>query len=688
MFLVQLAALALHHAGLVHTPESEVDWRNLLRGLTLPEFPGDEPWCLCVTDRSKPAFLQAPVPMGVEVDVPVPAPDALDILITANNHEVKKEVAKKSCTDDWIFALVSLQTGASYHGRNLKRNEGNYGIARMRKPRSRAMVSLAPLGADNDFDLSLRPGRWFKRDVEILLTTRDQEFVRYAGTLGYMKENGIGLTWLPDWPVDEQLPFSSLDIWFVEVCRRIRLKLDDKDRLVAERGYSRKSRIAADHRRGVVGDPWAPVSKAGDCAFDLEGEGFTYEVLYELLISGDWEMPLLAKPAASEPTCDRLALIAEAIAKDAHKDKSLGFKSRILPIRGTIAQLLTVEAERDSFRKVGVQLHLHIQQVSSALRDSLATVTAGGNWEAADERKRERCLKRVAPVVEQFSSNVDSIFFEHLWESYEAHDSQSYKSADAIRRFRQNLVQIAKAILMEALPGLPCNPLLRPSAEAQAWILFKKTLSDHASDGSFESHPSAFDGSKNGSRINEIIWCLTERVLKLAPGPLADLRRMNPDGPGCPTFWWLAAEAGLPDIPQRAASWRQIVRILAILTPKGERSPTVQLQNREHRLGEVLCNGGDPLWLINAGKNPRPFYSQMRLARLMSTPADGRGDALEGAARMLARNRNPDVGFQCRDFVDLLLNPTAVGPIQDLARFYYSLLQSAIDIANHKGNHP
>jgi len=125
MFLVQLAALALHRAGKLDIPEQEDDWLSLVRGLT-PGFAEDEPWCLVVDDRSKPAFLQPPVPEGVKVAKPVSTPDALDLLITARNHDLKQKTARQAEAQDWVFALVSLQTGGGFGGR------GNYGVARMK----------------------------------------------------------------------------------------------------------------------------------------------------------------------------------------------------------------------------------------------------------------------------------------------------------------------------------------------------------------------------------------------------------------------------------------------------------------------------------------------------------------------------------------------------------------------------
>jgi CRISPR system Cascade subunit CasA len=51
MFLVQLAALALHRAGVGEFSTEECDWANTLRGLT-PDFADDEPWRHVVEDWS------------------------------------------------------------------------------------------------------------------------------------------------------------------------------------------------------------------------------------------------------------------------------------------------------------------------------------------------------------------------------------------------------------------------------------------------------------------------------------------------------------------------------------------------------------------------------------------------------------------------------------------------------------
>ena len=169
MFLVQLAALGLHRAGIGVLPTTEAEWVKVLRGLT-PEFPDDEPWCLVVDDWSKPAFLQPPVPAGIILKTEISTPDALDLLITSRNHDLKQRIASRAEPQDWVLSLISLQTGEGYGG------AGNQGIARMNGgSSSRPLVGLAPLSQQNGKYASPHPSSWFRRDVSTLVESRDDQ---------------------------------------------------------------------------------------------------------------------------------------------------------------------------------------------------------------------------------------------------------------------------------------------------------------------------------------------------------------------------------------------------------------------------------------------------------------------------------------------------------------------------------
>ena len=103
-FLVQLAAITLHHRGVSEPLAGEGQWRELLLALT-PNHPDGAAWHL-IAPIEGPAFLQAPVPektlAGWKDDMPTP--DSLDILITSKNHDLKQQRMRRSSIDDWVYA--------------------------------------------------------------------------------------------------------------------------------------------------------------------------------------------------------------------------------------------------------------------------------------------------------------------------------------------------------------------------------------------------------------------------------------------------------------------------------------------------------------------------------------------------------------------------------------------------------
>lgn len=457
MFLVQVAALALHRADRRNAPDTEEAWRNLLRGLT-PQFANDEPWTLVVDDWSRPAFLQPPVPDGSRLENDVPTPDALDLLITARNHDLKQAIARQSDPQDWAFALVSLQTGEGYGG------AGNQGIARMNGgSSSRTLLGLAPL-AEGTRTITPRWGPWFKRDVEVLLQTRNEE-LRQQAHLEYKPNDGIGLTWTVPWPEGAQLQLRELDIWFVDVCRRIRLRERD-GRLCGKKGNSKATRIQAKHLKGVLGDPWAPVHKIEAKSFTL-GEGdFGYRTLAKLLLgdkdSHDWLLPVLARPTAEERGQDAMVVVAAAIARG--NSKTEGFRSRVLPIGGKCAYYLSLERQREKLFQLAQEQMTEIARFDAALRYSLALAAAGGDHSKIDKNRYETTRE----ARSRFDAAVDPMFFEYLWQRREAQEDNEEAMTTQQKDFVRALFDRAKEIFETALPSIPCPSLLRPRAEVRA----------------------------------------------------------------------------------------------------------------------------------------------------------------------------------------------------------------------------
>ncbi len=176
--LCQLGALACIRSKLAAPPADAEGWRTSLRDLT-PQFPGDEPWML-VTNPDMPAFVQSPVG-ALGGFKPLDTPDELDMLVTAKNHDVKGARLLTAEPEDWLFALVTLQTMEGFLG------AGNYGISRMNGGfANRPGFSISPPGG---------VGAHVMRDIRRLIAIRDDVLQKND----FFDEDGLALVWLKPW---------------------------------------------------------------------------------------------------------------------------------------------------------------------------------------------------------------------------------------------------------------------------------------------------------------------------------------------------------------------------------------------------------------------------------------------------------------------------------------------------------
>ena len=475
MFLVQLAALALHGGRVDDIPQDEGAWAAALRALT-DEFDLDEPWDLVGDDWSRPAFLQPPVPDGVSLKNEVPSPDALDLLITARNHDLKQAVGRRARPEDWIFALVSLQTTEGYGGR------GNHGIARMNGgSSSRVMLSLAPVPGDTDSSMSPRPGSRFRRDVMVLLETRATE-IGVHDHLDYPVTGGLGLTWLAPWPEGHQLQLRELDIWFIEICRRIRL-VRDGTALLGRKGASRATRIDAKRLHGALGDPFAPVHVTEGKSLTLSGRDFGYSLLTELLLSGDWRRPVLAWPGSGEKDGRPMLLVAQALARG--NSKTEGFRSRVLPLGGSALQALG--SYRDRLHELASQQMQEIDIFNKAIGYGLALAAAGGDG----DRIRREHYAHADVARRRFDRIVDRLFFEHLWRRFEAGGQHHEALRAAQAAFVGALFDAARTVFEAALAAVPRAGIFRARTETRARGAFFGRIRYHFPETDSSAKPKA-----------------------------------------------------------------------------------------------------------------------------------------------------------------------------------------------------
>ena len=452
MFLVQLGALAMWTARQSDLPTQPGAWADLLRALT-PDHADDAPWRLVGLEATKPAFMQPPVPCGQHGKglkwSLIETPDALDLLITSRNHDLKQAVAKNASAEDWMFALVSLQTSEGFGGAK------NYGIVRMNGgSSSRPMLRLAAAG---ERDLSIDPSASWARDVGRLLQDR-RESPTALGNVG-----GPALLWCFAWPEGEQLELRKLDPWFIEVCRRVRLSQSAQSgtQLTARSGTSTQGRIDGKAFKGNVGDPWAPVEKASGKSLTLARRSFTYGLLHELLYSGNWQVPLLAQASAEDPS--DLALVAEAISRG--NSKTEGFKSRVVPVPRSVRRLFSSETAREL---AAAQME-EIKGVNQALRYAVALGAAHGAREKLEgpdstRKERQRLYGFADPATERLDSDADRLFFPSLWKRVAAANRDDGERQDAKVSFLRKLKDAGDAALDEALAALPRRAVYRERA--------------------------------------------------------------------------------------------------------------------------------------------------------------------------------------------------------------------------------
>lgn len=169
--------------------------------------------------------------------------------------------------------------------------------------------------------------------------------------------------------------------------------------------------------------------------------------------------------------------------------------------------------------------------------------------------------------------------------------------------------------------------------------------------------------------VSETARAAATLLLRLDPGSLAQLRRMRTPSAGAPAYWRLAVQHA-ETIGNRHDDWMAILRMLAILVPKGDPDERLPLHDPKRRLGGVLCDGGDPDWRP-AGDSARPAISERRLAQLMAARGRQRQVLMERAVRAIARTRRPDCGVNVVDIAWWLLDSNPVRTSRRLAESYF-----------------
>ena len=423
-FLVQLAAMAMHDCGAETIEAEETEWAQRLRSLT-KEYPADEPWCMVVEDLGKPGFMQTPVPEGDLKGYAgwFEAPDEIDILIVAKAHDVKMLRIKTPENENWIYALINLQTLQGFLGR------GNYGIVRM----NGGFANRPFFG----YSKSDTIGEEFRRDTEVLL----RHHLALCEKFGYNGTDGVKLIWLRPWNGDEQLLLTMLDPYFLEICRRVRFDVEmETGRLVCRTANTNGYRINTTSINGITGDPWNVIRKDEGKSLSLSGNGFTYKLLREILFEPGFNLPPCLEFQTGET--GEWLLIANGFVRG--QGVTEGLHRRVVPIPGRI---------RFMFNSPGGQEML--AKISKAMLDDVRNF--------ADKVFKMAICSLLQPEREKFDfkdarpqkwtrrldSEIDRIYFERLW-NYSEGDQEKNRE-DWIAELRR----LGEKLLIEAFDSIP-----------------------------------------------------------------------------------------------------------------------------------------------------------------------------------------------------------------------------------------
>lgn len=446
MLLAQVGALALHGADRTAPPEDEASWTDLLRGLTEGR---DEPWTLVVPDLAQPAFLQPPVPEGTlaPLRTVVPTPDALDVLIASKNHDLKASVAHGAGADDWLFALVSLQTMEGFLG------AGNYGIARMNGGFSaRAFLGLAPPGG---------VGAHLRRDIVALLAGRERLLAQ--DHTFYPEVGGHALLWTLPWDGSASLSVETLDPWFVEICRRVRF-VPASEGFSVRTGGSTVARVDAKALKGNTGDFWIPVDEVEGKALSLDARGFNARVLCRILFKEAGKSVFRLPPALTPlPGEGETRLVARGLARG--QGKTEGYHDRTIPLSRAMKRALSEPAARDRLGLLAEEQQKDIAQVQGALRLGCAVVANGGS----DEKPDKADYDRASPFTARLDAQAEATFFDWL-------DRRAEGGDEARHAHLRGLIDLAERLLDESAATIPCPAQQRWRARARAPRAFRGKL--------------------------------------------------------------------------------------------------------------------------------------------------------------------------------------------------------------------
>ena len=450
VFLVQIAASVVARRPAVSLPADPRYWREGLLELAAGKACA---WHLVVEDFAQPAFLQHPLSGQAEFDrdfrPKAVAPDELDVLVTAKDHDVKMARAAGESLQAWLYALLTCQTFSGYLGRRYGSIRMNSGFA------SRPVVALVG---------DPHPSRRFAEEVQRLGEMRPDVVTKY----GYRLQ-GVALTWLVPWNrAGHQFGVAELEPWFVEAVRPVRLVQAGKG-IVAYGAASKARQIGPKSLDGGdVGDPWIPVNvdhkKKGRSALTVDGGGWTPKLLTKLLFQQGFELTPLQTPWPGEGT---LWFMGSVIVRG--EGTTEGFHRFAVPVSPKARPRLLHRESADRLGEFAQQLLGDAASAERAVGDALMALAEGGPEKIDVEKPTVKAWANAARG--EFFRGWEARYFPTLWRAAEVEDAIPVRA-----EWQDGLVAQAREALRQAELRLPLPSARRYRSLARAESELHKSL--------------------------------------------------------------------------------------------------------------------------------------------------------------------------------------------------------------------
>lgn len=453
VFLCYLAGAVLVRSG-SNDPRQNADfWRVGIRDLTRQEGCADDSaWTLVEEDPTRPAFMQPPAPDKATFErdykPKAAAPDGLDVMQTAKNHDVKSTRAMPTDQEAWLYALVSLQTTIGFLG------AGNQGISRMNGGfGSRPFVTWRS---------GLRSGPRFNRDVESLIA---QRLALLEPPYPY-QPGGKTLLWIGSWDGTSSLSLDSLDPFYIEIARRIRMT-QHQSGLTALGASCAKTRVAAKELSGNLGDPWIPINITTNGALTVPEAGLTPGLLRDLIFGdGNVRPATMQTPAITTGSgwLTASVLVRGQGTTDGFHEATIRIPERARPA------LFGSGIQRDQLArlsKLGLDAAATFQ--FKALRPALFSLMEGGPESIVLDKTE--VAKWVDSAAHPFGLNWNPLYFDWLWSTLDTLDEDA-----ALGPWFKQLRKLAQDTLNRAMERAPLRGGRSYRAKTKAQGLFIGSL--------------------------------------------------------------------------------------------------------------------------------------------------------------------------------------------------------------------